>query len=189
MHRRLAVVLLDRIGSGGGQMRLLMAFMSAAAILSRTAKRRGSDSALAIAATRSASNAASSPWSGVIDAPTWSFDYEFVPGMERVLGAVTDRSRGIVLGRTTYEMFEPSWSTRTVEDDPGAPFFNDTTKYVVSSTLDNADDWANSTLVKDDADTLRHDGVLRLAVSDRRGLAPLQSPPPALPRPPRAWLG
>ena len=29
--------------------------------------------------------------------------------------------------------FEPAWSTRTVEDDPGAPFFNDTTKYVVAS--------------------------------------------------------
>ena len=27
-----------------------------------------------------------------------------------------------------------AWSIRTVEDDPGAPFFNDTTKYVVSGT-------------------------------------------------------
>ena len=36
-------------------------------------------------------------------------------------------------------MFEPAWSTRTVEDDPGAPFFNDTTKYVVSGTLTEAD--------------------------------------------------
>jgi hypothetical protein len=35
-------------------------------------------------------------------------------------------------------MFEPGWSTRTVEDDPGAPFFNDTTKYVVSATLTEA---------------------------------------------------
>jgi hypothetical protein len=34
-------------------------------------------------------------------------------------------------------MFEPAWSTRTVEDDPGAPFFNETTKYVVSGTLTN----------------------------------------------------
>ena len=32
-------------------------------------------------------------------------------------------------------MFEPTWSRRTVEQDPGAPFFNDTAKYVVSSTL------------------------------------------------------
>ena len=28
------------------------------------------------------------------------------------------------------------WSTRTVEEDPGAPFFNETTKYVVSGTLE-----------------------------------------------------
>ena len=35
-------------------------------------------------------------------------------------------------------MFEPAWSTRTEEDDPGAPFFNDTTKYVVSGTLTEA---------------------------------------------------
>jgi hypothetical protein len=32
-------------------------------------------------------------------------------------------------------MFEPAWSTRTVEEDRGAPFFNDTTKYVVSGAL------------------------------------------------------
>jgi dihydrofolate reductase len=83
---------------------------------------------------------------GVIDAPTWTFDYEFVPQMEQSLGAVTGRSRGILLGRITYEMFEPAWSTRTVEDDPGAPFFNDTTKYVVSSTLTEAT-WRNSQII------------------------------------------
>jgi dihydrofolate reductase len=43
-------------------------------------------------------------------------------------------------------MFEPAWSTRTVEDDPGAPFFNDTTKYVVSGTLTETT-WRNSELV------------------------------------------
>jgi dihydrofolate reductase len=83
---------------------------------------------------------------GVIDAPSWSFDYGFLPQMEKALGAVTDRSRAILLGRTTYEMFEPAWSTRTVEDDPGAPFFNDTTKYVVSSTLTKAT-WRNSKIL------------------------------------------
>ena len=72
---------------------------------------------------------------GVIDAPTWTFDYKFLPEMGRAMAAVTGRSRGILLGRTTYEMFEPAWSQRTAEDDPGAPFFNDTTKYVVSGTL------------------------------------------------------
>ena len=43
-------------------------------------------------------------------------------------------------------MFEPAWSTRTVEDDPGAPFFNDTTKYVVSGTLTEPT-WRNSQVV------------------------------------------
>ena len=42
-------------------------------------------------------------------------------------------------------MFEPAWSQRTVEDDPGAPFFNDTTKYVVSSTLTSTT-WTGETL-------------------------------------------
>jgi dihydrofolate reductase len=43
-------------------------------------------------------------------------------------------------------MFEPAWSRRTVKDDPGAPFFNDTTKHVVSSTLTTAT-WRNSKII------------------------------------------
>jgi dihydrofolate reductase len=92
---------------------------------------------------------------GVIDAPTWTFDYGFHPKMAKAIGAVTKRSRGILLGRTTYEMFEPAWSTRTVEEDPGAPFFNDTTKHVVSGTLTNAT-WRNSRIIGPyDPDTIR----------------------------------
>jgi dihydrofolate reductase len=83
---------------------------------------------------------------GVIDTPTWTADYGFHPKMAEAIGAFTKRSRGILLGRTTYEMFEPAWSTRTVEEDPGAPFFNDTTKYVVSGTLSTAT-WRNSELI------------------------------------------
>jgi dihydrofolate reductase len=83
---------------------------------------------------------------GVIDEPTWTFEYGFHPRMGEAIGAVTGRSKGILLGRTTYEMFEPAWSTRTEEDDPGAPFFNDTTKYVVSGTLTEAT-WRNSEIV------------------------------------------
>ena len=83
---------------------------------------------------------------GVIDAPTWTFDYGFDPKMGEAIGAVTGRSKGILLGRNTFEMFEPAWSTRTVEDDPGAPFFNDTTKYVVSGTVTEPT-WRNSKVV------------------------------------------
>jgi dihydrofolate reductase len=83
---------------------------------------------------------------GVIDTPTWTFDYGFDPRMGEAIGAVTARSRGILLGRATYEMFEPAWSTRTVEDDPSAPFFNDTTKYVVSGSLAHAT-WRNTKIL------------------------------------------
>jgi dihydrofolate reductase len=83
---------------------------------------------------------------GVIDAPIWTAEYGFDPKMGERIGAATERSKGILLGRVTYEMFEPSWSTRTVEEDPGAPFFNDTTKYVVSGTLENPT-WRNSQVI------------------------------------------
>jgi dihydrofolate reductase len=84
---------------------------------------------------------------GIVDAPTWTFDFGFDPKMGEAIADLTGRSRAILLGRTTYEMFEPAWSTRTEEDDPGAPFFNDTPKYVVSSTLtEEQATWRNSVL-------------------------------------------
>ena len=82
----------------------------------------------------------------VIDAPSWTFEFGFDPRMGEAIGRVTAGSDGILLGRTTYQMFEPAWSTRTVEEDPGAPFFNDTTKYVVSSTL-TTPTWRNSEII------------------------------------------
>jgi dihydrofolate reductase len=83
---------------------------------------------------------------GVYENPSWTFDYGFDPQMGETLGAITAESKAILLGRKTYEMFYPAWSTRTVEDDPGAPFFNETQKYVVSSTLEEAP-WNNSTIL------------------------------------------
>ena len=85
---------------------------------------------------------------GVVDAPMWTMDYGFPDDLAATIGALTGSATGILLGRTTFEMFAPAWSTRTVDDDPGAPFFNDTTKYVVSSTLTDAEAvWRNSTVV------------------------------------------
>ena len=81
---------------------------------------------------------------GVFEDPRWTFDYGFDPKMGETLGAITDASQAILLGRTTYEMFAPAWSTRTVEEDPGAPFFNDTHKYVVGSQKPNVE-WGPST--------------------------------------------
>jgi dihydrofolate reductase len=83
---------------------------------------------------------------GVIDTPTWTFEYGFDPEMAEAIGEITGGCRAILLGRTTFEMFEPAWSTRTAEDDPGAPFFNDTTKYVVSGQLTDPT-WRNSQVI------------------------------------------
>jgi dihydrofolate reductase len=83
---------------------------------------------------------------GVIEDPRWTVDYPFDPKMGEAIAAFVVPSKGILLGRRTYEMFAPAWSARTAEDDPGAPFFNETRKYVVSSTLQSAD-WNNSEIL------------------------------------------
>lgn len=83
---------------------------------------------------------------GVIDEPRWSFEFGFDPAMGAAIGKAMGGCEAILLGRVTYEMFEPAWSGRTADEDPGAPFMNDTTKYVVSSTLASAG-WRNSEIV------------------------------------------
>src|SRR5947209_11405895 len=83
---------------------------------------------------------------GVVEDPRWTMDYPFDPKMGETISNVMGPSKAILLGRRTYEMFYPAWSTRSPEDDPGAPFFNETAKYVVSGTLDTAE-WNNSQLL------------------------------------------
>jgi dihydrofolate reductase len=84
---------------------------------------------------------------GVIDTPTWTFDFPFDPKMGQAIGEIMGSCQAILLGRRTYEQFAPAWSGRTAEADPGAPFMNETPKYVVSSTLKKAD-WNNSTILR-----------------------------------------
>lgn len=91
---------------------------------------------------------------GVYEDPSWTFEFGFDPAMGETLGAITSASTAILLGHRTYEMFAPAWSTRTADDDPGAPFFNDTHKYVVASQEPNVD-WGPSTRISYDADEIR----------------------------------
>jgi dihydrofolate reductase len=83
---------------------------------------------------------------GVFEDPRWTFDFGFDPRMGETIGAIMGSSQAILLGRTTYEQFAPAWSSRTAEEDPGAPFMNESPKYVVSSTLQSAD-WNNTTIL------------------------------------------
>jgi dihydrofolate reductase len=83
---------------------------------------------------------------GVFEAPAWTMDYPFDPKMGEAIGAMMGSCEALLLGRRTFEMFAPAWSSRTAEDDPGAPFMNDSPKYVVSATLQTAE-WKNSTIL------------------------------------------
>ena len=83
---------------------------------------------------------------GVIGDPSWSFDYSFDPKMGEAIGEIMGSSNAILLGRRTYQEFAPAWSTRTAEEDPGAPFMNEAPKYVVSASLQAAD-WSNSSIL------------------------------------------
>ncbi|HEY8300294.1 MAG TPA: dihydrofolate reductase family protein [Jatrophihabitans sp.] len=92
---------------------------------------------------------------GVIDTPSWTMDYGFDPAMSAAIATAMARCTGILLGRRTFEMFAQAWPQRTAEDDPGAPFFNDTPKYVVSTTLTDPQ-WQNSTVLAGyDAEAIR----------------------------------
>src|SRR6266700_1161028 len=83
---------------------------------------------------------------GVVDEPTWAMDFPFDPKMGEAIGKLMGGCEALLLGRRTFEMFAPAWSSRTAEDDPGAPFMNESPKYVVSATLQSAE-WNNSTIL------------------------------------------
>ena len=96
---------------------------------------------------------------GVFEDPSWTAEFGFDPEMGEDIGRITRSADAILLGRRTFEMFAPAWSQRTAADDPGAPFFNDSPKAVVSSSLDDEAaerTWANSrSLGGYDADRIR----------------------------------
>jgi dihydrofolate reductase len=107
---------------------------------------------------------------GVFESPSWTVEFGFDPQMGETLGAITGAARTILLGRSTYEMFAPAWRDRTPDDDPGAPFFNETEKLVVGSQP-LVEEWNNTTpLGAYDADAIRRlkeerDGIIYISGS------------------------
>lgn len=91
---------------------------------------------------------------GVVENPSWTAAYPWTEPMAAAVGGITAGCTDILLGRTTYEMFAPAWSTRTAEDDPGAPFFNDSPKHVVTSRPEGLD-WGPARAVAYSADAVQ----------------------------------
>jgi dihydrofolate reductase len=85
---------------------------------------------------------------GVFDAETMDQWWHPYDSPERQKYILEEYSRGdaYLLGRTTYEMLWPFWSTQTTGDGPG-PILNRMHKYVVSTTLQTAP-WKESTIIR-----------------------------------------
>jgi dihydrofolate reductase len=85
---------------------------------------------------------------GVFDAETMDQWWNPYDSTERQKYIMEVYSRGDVylLGRTTYEMLWPFWSTQTDDEGPGR-LLNRMKKYVVSTTLQTAP-WKESTIIK-----------------------------------------
>ena len=83
---------------------------------------------------------------GVFEKPTWTFQFPRDDRTSADIGAILGSSEAVLLGRQTYVEFAPAWSSRTAEQDPGAPFFNDSTKYVVSGSMTEPV-WNNTTFI------------------------------------------
>ena len=70
--------------------------------------------------------------------------------MGREMAAAMARPGDMLLGRRTWQDFITVWAART-DGNPVTARMNATTKYVVSTTLTDADAWANSVLLRGDA--------------------------------------
>ncbi|HEX6357122.1 dihydrofolate reductase family protein [Actinophytocola sp.] len=94
---------------------------------------------------------------GVVEAPGgeagyrnsgWTFeDIEFLPEAYELKGREQTEAAAMMMGRVSYEAFSPVWPTMT-EDFAG---YNAMPKYVVSSTLSDADlvdNWGETTILR-----------------------------------------
>lgn len=85
---------------------------------------------------------------GVAESPDqWQFDFD--EQMGEALTTALETADTILLGRVTYTEWAGYWPTVTSGDDVGfADWINNSPKYVVSNTLNDVDEWANSSLIK-----------------------------------------
>jgi dihydrofolate reductase len=92
---------------------------------------------------------------GVVESPDqWHFPY-FDDEMGSVIGAGMESAGAFMMGRNLYGEWSDYWTT-TDQDQDFAKFINAIPKYVVSSTLTDADvTWNNSRLITGDQDAVR----------------------------------
>jgi dihydrofolate reductase len=86
-----------------------------------------------------------------------------VPFADQEFGEIVeswfDKTGAVLLGRTTYGLMQPYWSTVTDPDNTVARVLNHGRKYVVSATMQDAG-WGDTTIIRS------LDGVRELQASD-----------------------
>jgi dihydrofolate reductase len=109
---------------------------------------------------------------GVVESPNqWQFAFD--EEMGAVLATTLETTDTVLLGRVTYGEWAGYWPTVTSgEDAEFANWINNSPKYVASTTLDDVDDWANSTLIKGDLAL----EVKRLKAGEGKGISVAGSP-------------
>jgi dihydrofolate reductase len=86
---------------------------------------------------------------GVIEEPRWSFEFNRGEDGDKFKADELRAADAQLLGRVTYQGFAQAWPS--MGHDWFGEKMNDMPKYVVSSTLTDADaDWTNSTVIRDD---------------------------------------
>ena len=81
--------------------------------------------------------------------PQWFFPFDSRSRQQAIRGSVMG-SDAVLMGRTTYEMLMPYWSSLPDEEMDGvAGKLNRSPKYVVSTRL-GAAPWNNSTIIRED---------------------------------------
>ncbi len=79
-----------------------------------------------------------------------------VPHVDEDFGRIVDgewfaNADGVLLGRSTYQMMEPYWRAYPKQDELVAKVLNTFPKYLVSTTLRDAQaDWGDTTVIRDD---------------------------------------
>ena len=131
---------------------------------------------------------------GVIDAPTWTFEYGFPDKQAEAITAFAQGCRGSCWAHDVRDVLD-GVAAADRGGGPGAPFFNDTTKYVVSGSLTDASIWQNSEIVgaydpdairklKDEVGDLYTSGSVDARPSDAGGRPDRRPPPVRVPADP-----
>ncbi len=85
---------------------------------------------------------------GVMEKPEeWSFSYSN-DEMAEANAAGMAGSDAMLLGRVTYEEFAAFWPYQNRTEQPFTDYLDNTSKYVVSTTLQEPLEWQNSMLIK-----------------------------------------